>query len=284
VKKFLLFAIVVLVFVSACKRHRDLLVAEAFHKKLYFSDIIKKTPFFTSKEDSLIFLENYVQDWILRQTLLAQAKQGLTLKEQDFSFQIEQYQEQLLINTYFQKISNNTALSEVSKKELDDFLNETKTTEETPEYKDMVKLNYVKLSNPSKLYKKIKELFFSDEERVKSLAQIELLCADTIEYYLDSEHWFYADFIEKELPFTFSDTEEKDLPKRIDIVKNGSRYLILILDKKQQIQPKNVSEDRKMAQVLLQQQKRAAFIINFQDSLVKKAVQERKAIFYPIHL
>ena len=257
------------------------MVAEAFHKKLYLLDVVEKIPFSPSKEDSLLFIEQYVEDWILRQTLLAQAKQGLSQNEQDFSFQIKLYEEQLLINAYFQKISNNEPLFEVSRKELADFLNETKT-DDTPEYRDMVKLNYVKLSNPSKLYKKIKDLFFDENDRAKSLAQLELLCADTIEYYLDSDHWFYADFIEKELPFSFSDLEKKGTQNKLDIVENGSRYLILILDKKQQLQQKNVFEDRKMAQSLLQQQKRAAFIANYQDSIVRKAVREKKVVIYPM--
>ena len=259
------------------------MLAEAFHKKLYLSKVTEKIPFTSSKEDSLLFIEQYVEEWILRQALLIQAKQDLSPKERNFAFQMEQYQEQLLINAYFQKISNNEALFEVSKKELADFLNET-TTDETPEYRDMVKLNYVKLSNPSKLYKKIKDLFFDDDNRAKSLAQLELLCADTIEYYLDSDHWFYLDFIEKELPFSFADLEKKGTQNKLDIVESGYRYLILILDKKQQIQQKNVFEDRKMAQSLIQQQKRAAFIANFQDSLIRKTVLDKKAVRYPIQL
>ena len=268
---------------TACEHHIDNILAEAFHKKLYLSEVVEKIPFSPSKEDSLLFIEQYVEDWILRQTLLAQAKQGLSQKEQNFSLQIMQYEEQLLINAYFQKISNNETLFEVSRKELAEFLNETKT-DDTPEYRDMVKLNYVKLSNPSKLYKKIKDLFFDENDRAKSLAQLELLCADTIEYYLDSDHWFYADFIEKDLPFSFSDLEKKGAQNKLDIVESGSRYLILVLDKKQQLQQKNVFEDRKMAQSLLQQQKRAAFIANYQDSIVQKAVREKKVVQYPVQL
>jgi hypothetical protein len=281
VRKHLAFLGFVLAFITGCEHHVDAVLAEAFHKKLYLSEIKEKSPFFTSKEDSLLFMEQYVEDWILRQTLLAHARQGLSLKEQDFSSQIEQYTEQLLINAYFQKLSNNAALFEISKAELDEFLSET-TTEETPEYRDMVKLNYVKLSNPSKLYKKIKELFFDDTDRAKSLAQIEQICADTIEYYLDSEHWFYADLLEKELPFSISDL--KDNREKIDIVISGNRYLIQILDKKQQLQTRNLFEDRKVAQSLLQQQKKKAYMMNLQDSLVKTAILEKKAVRYQVQL
>ena len=269
--------------VSACKHPVESPIAEAFHNKLYLSEIIDKIPPSVSKEDSLLFMEQYAEEWILRQTLLAHAKQRLTQTEQNFSSQIKLYKEQLLINTYFQKICNNTALFEVSMKEVDDFLNELKT-DEVQEYRDMVKLNYVKLSNPSKLYKKIKDLLFDDTNRTNSLAQIELLCADTIEYYLDSEHWFYADLIEREFPFSFSDLTKKNAQEKLDIVENGSRYLILILDKKQQLQPKNISEDKKIARALIQQQKRATFIANYQDSVVRKAMQEKKVVQYPVQL
>jgi hypothetical protein len=145
----------------------------------------------------------------------------------------------------------------------------------------MVKLNYIKLSNPSKLYKKIKELFFEENERIKALQQLEIICADTIEYYLGEDHWFYTDFIEKELRFSFQN-KDKLLPNaKLDFVQDGNRFLILILDKKQQLQTKT-SEDSKMAKTLLQQQKRTEFLISYQDTLVKKAVLEKKVIFYPV--
>ena len=258
--------------ISGCKQTENPLVATAFHQKLYLSEVLANIPYSVSKEDSLLYMEQYVDEWLLRQTLFAQAKQTLTPNEQNFLSEIEKYKERLLIQAYLQKIENDSAMFEISKQELTDFLNLSKA-DNTPEYKDMVKLNYIKLSNPSKLYKLIKELFFEEKDRIKAIKQLETLCADTIEYYLDSDHWFYADYIENELPFTFSNVE-----KKLDIVQEGYRYLIIILDKKSQLQPKNTLEDRKIAQLLLQQQKRAEFVANFQDSILQKALFEKKAI------
>jgi len=277
VRKFLSFLALILV-VTSCRQINDSVVAEAFHHRLYLSEVVQNTPYFTSKEDSLLFMEQYVEAWILRQTLLAQAKHGLTQKEQDFSSQIAQYKEQLLINAYLQKISRDSVRFAVSRQELDDFLKETKT-DEAPEYRDMLKLNYIKLSDPSKIYKQAKELFFEETDIIKAVKQLELLCSDTIEYYLDRDHWFYADFIEKELPFSFSYTDTKE---KFEIVQDGYRYLVFILDRKQQLQPKNKREERKFAQSLLQQQKKAAFFVDFKDSVVQKALLEKKAIRYPV--
>jgi hypothetical protein len=243
---------------------------------------MKNIPYTISKEDSLLFMAQYVDEWILRQTLLAQAKQTLTAGEMNFSTQMEKYQEHLLINTFLQKIGNNPAKFDVDKQELADFLDQS-NTENVPEYRDMVKLNYIKLSNSSKLYRLIKTLLFDEKDRVKALKQLELLCGDTIEYYLDSEHWFYAEYIENEMPFTFS-AMEKGAKNKLDFVQDEYRYLILILDKKKQLQPKNTPEDRKIAQLLLQQEKRATFFAAFQDSIVQKALHEKKAIRYPIGL
>ena len=274
----LLLLILPLWLLVGCRQSNNYIVAEAFHHKLYLSEVMKKIPYFSSKEDSLLFIDQYVETWILRQTLLAQAKQRLPLSDQDFSSQIAQYQEQLLINAYLQKISDDSVLFAVSKNELLDFLNEIKT-DETPEYRDMIKLNYIKLSNPSKLYNQIKKLFFEENDRVSTIKQLELLSGDTIEYYLDRDRWFYADFIERDLPFSFSEVNIKD---KLDIVHDNYRYLILILDKKQQLQPKNTLEERKVAQLLLEQQKKAVFLTNYQDSLVQKALFEKKATRYPI--
>jgi len=278
VRKCLVFLMVVLGLFASCEQSRNPVVAIAFHQKLYTSDVLEKLPYTLSKEDSLLFMEQYIEDWILRQTLLVHAKQALTQNEQDFSAQLKQYKEQLLINAYFQKLGRDTSLFHVSKQELADFLNTAKS-DEAPKYKDMVKLNYIKLSNPSKLYKPIKELFFDEKDRVNAIKQLELLCADTIEYYLDNNNWLYTEYIESELSFSFSG-KEKENKDKFDFVKNGNRYLILILDKKRQIQPKISTEDRKIAQALLEQQKRAAFFANYKDSLVQKAKLEKNAVIY----
>jgi hypothetical protein len=276
VKKLIVFFFVLTVF-SGCKQN-DPLVAEAFHHKLYLSDVKAQLPYFSSKEDSLLFMEQYVEMWILHQTLLAQALQNLSQNEQNLSPQIKQYKEQLLINAYLLKLTNHSSQITVSFAEINEFLNETKP-EKAPEYRNMVKLNYIKLSENSKLYKQVKDLFFDEKDRASAVKQLEALCADTIEYYLDGDHWFYTDIIEKELPLTFSNENIKD---KHDIVREGYRYLISILDKKQQLQPKNVHEDRKMAQTLLLQQKKVAFVNNYQDSIVQKAINEKKAVRYSI--
>ena len=279
-RKFLALIILVLVFFAACKQTPDPVVAEAFHHKLYFSEVVEKIPYAVSKEDSLLFIEKYVEDWVLYQTILAQAKRTLTKSEQDFSSQKVQYEEKLLIDKYLQKISRAPDTFSTSYSELANFINATQT-DETPEYREMLKLNYIKLSNPSKLYKKIKELFFQENDRINALQQLEAICADTIEYYLDDAHWFYTDFLEKELHFSFRNKVNIVPGAKFDFVQDGNRFLIFIVDIKQQLQTKNL-EDIKMAQLLLQQQKRTEFLINYQDSLVQKALLEKKAIVYPI--
>ena len=275
------FIVLVLGIFAACKQTHDPVVAEAFHRKLYFSEVVEKIPYTVSKEDSLQFIEQYVTDWVLYQTMLAKAKRTLTKSEQDFSTQIAQYEEKLLIDRYLQNISSEPNSFAVSQNELRNFLNATQTGE-TQEYREMLKLNYIKLSNPSKLYKKIKELFFAENDRLNALQQLEAICADTIEYYLDDAQWFYTDFLEKELHFSFQNKVNIVPGAKFDFVQDGNRFLLFIVDIKQQLQTKSL-EDIKMAQLLLQQQKRTEFLINYQDSLVKKALLEKKVIVYPIN-
>jgi hypothetical protein len=283
VRTFLAFLILVFFgLISGCKQPKDQIIAKAFHQNLYFTEVIGSIPYSESKEDSLIFMEQFIEDWVLQKTLLAYAKKRLTAKEQDFSIQIKKFNEQLLINAYLQKITSDSSLFEVHFNELADLQIEEKQ-DDTPEYRDMVKLNYIKLSNPSKLYKKIKGLFFDEPDRIKATTQLELLCSDTIEYYLDNERWFYTDFIENELPFTFSGKDHIDRKEKFDFVQDGNRYLVLILDRKQQLQPKNSLENKTAVQLFLQQQKKVEFLRHFQDSLLQKALLDKKVVVFPVN-
>ena len=257
-----------------CNHTKDAPIAKVFHHNLYFSEVLNNTPFFTSKEDSLLFMEQYIDEWIMRKTLLSYAKKSLSQKEQNFNSKIELYKEQLLINEYLQKIIRDSSLYLVTNNELTNFLNKD-IQDETPEYREMVKLNYIKLSVGSKHNKKVKELFFDVNNRVNALKQLEILCADTIEYYLDSEHWFYVDFIENELLFPFSEKIFFENKEQFEFIQGGYRYYVVILDKKRQLQTRNAFEDRKMAISLLQQEKKTSFYRNFQDSLVRKSLSEK---------
>lgn len=279
-RRFFTLLIIIFLIISGCKQIDNPVIAMAFHQKLYLSEVMENLPYAITKEDSLFFMEKYVDEWILRKTLLEKAKQLLAHNELDFSDQIENYKEQLLINAYFQKIERDSALFEVSKKEVTEFLDKV-NTDKVPEYRDMVKLNYIKLSNPSKLYKQIKELFFEEKDRVRSIQVLEMLCADTIEYHLDNDHWFYAEYLENELPFKFSNID-KETKNKFEIVQKEYRYLILILDKRKQLQSKNSPEDIKITQTLFRQQKRTEYFTNFQDSIVRQALLEKKIIRYPL--
>jgi len=154
---FLIFILICLII--GCNRLDNPIVAKAFHHNLYQSDLLKKIPYATSKEDSLLFMEQYVNDWVLKQTLIAYAKKELTQKEQDFDSQMKLYKEQLLINAFMQKITKDSSLFAVSLSEII-----PSEINEAPEYREMVKLNYIKLSEPSKLYQKIKYLFFFEKD------------------------------------------------------------------------------------------------------------------------
>ena len=280
-RKTLSFLVILLLLISGCKQPENPVVAEAFHRKLYMSEVMANVPFSASKEDSLLFMEQYVNNWVVRQTLLAHAKKGLRQSEQNFAAQIKQFEEQLLINAFLKKASSDSTLFEVPKTELLDFISETKT-DNAPVYIDMVRLNYIKISNPSKIYKQVKDLFFDEKNRIKAMQQLEQLCADSIEYFLDGGQWFYTEFIEKELPFSFSYFEFENKKDKLDIPLDDYHYLIHILDRKQQLQPKTTVMDRKVAHTLLQQQKRNQYIVNYKDSLVKKAQNDKRAVRYPI--
>jgi hypothetical protein len=281
VRKTLSFLNIFLLLSAGCKQPTDAVVAEAFHRKLYMSEVMSNVPFAASKEDSLLFMEQYANNWMVRQTLFAHAKKGLTQSEQNFATQIKQFEEQLLINAFLKKLSSDSTIFEVPKTELLDFITETKT-DNAPVYIDMVQLNYIKISNPSKIYKQVKDIFFDEKNRVKAMQQLEQLCADSIEYFLDGRQWFYTEFIEKELPFSFSYFEFENKKDKLDIPLDDYRYLIHILDRKQQLQPKTTVIDRKVALTLLQQQKRNQHIVNIKDSLVKKAQNDTRVVMYPI--
>lgn len=82
--------LIVFLFVS-CKQNHDPIVAEAYHYKLYRSEVIDNIPSNLNAEDSIIFFNKYVEHWLMERVLLKSAEKTLSLQEMNFDNEIKKY-------------------------------------------------------------------------------------------------------------------------------------------------------------------------------------------------
>ena len=80
------------------------MLATVHEKQLFLSDIQSLLVSFNSEEDSLDFVQNWIESWVKEQLMVKQAQNNLTTQLESVKKQIESYQNSLLIYYYKQAL------------------------------------------------------------------------------------------------------------------------------------------------------------------------------------
>ena len=266
----LLIVPLLLLLLSSCHRHEDKVMAQVYYHKLYESEVLKNMPTGLSPADSIALVNDFIDNWVREQLILHEAEKRLSPREKNFDRQLEEYRNNLLINTYFNKIISDTSALNITDKELEAFMRsfDKRYTIE----KEIVKVNYVKLPKKSPLKEVVKGILFDKERRVEEKEPLMVLLGDSIEYLLDDDAWLYLDDIQNEVSFDFSE-EDVAQHKCIEKEIGDYLYLLVILDYKNQRSVSETNEEKAAARMMLLNQRKQQIIQQHVDQLYEKALK-----------
>jgi len=260
-------------FLISCNKEKDPVVAEAYNFKLYRSEVVQNIPSGLSPEDSIRIYQQYIDHWLMERVILKAADNSLTINEKDFDKKIKRFKEQLLLEAFYNKITKDTLLFKVSDAELRRFISEFKESE--PIQKNVVRVNYVKISKKSVIGNTIKTILFDDQRRINEKNKIISLCGDSVEYFIDDQQWLLLDYLEQDFPFQIKDVNQILSSQRmIDVSDNQYRYLVVFLDFKNTISATETDEELNSSLMMLKQHKKTKYLNNIRDSLFNKAIRE----------
>lgn len=269
--RFILLLCLLSLCLSSCKQ-KDTVVAEAYHAKLYLSQLAAQIPDSFSPADSAQLAQILIEDWIKQQIILHEAKQALPLKSQNFEKEIDEYKNTLLVNTYFNFLTSDSGQFTVSDDELEQFIKKYESRYTVN--REIIKINYVKTARDSKLIKELKELLFDDDRRTEEKQRIEELCADSIEYFLEDNTWLYLDDIQNEFPIEIKNKESiLSQNKYIETEDSDYHYIIVFLDYKSRRTINETEEEIAAARMMLTQQKKQNFVNQKIEELMQKSMQ-----------
>lgn len=266
----LLIVLLLLLLCSSCHRHEDKVMAQVYYHKLYESEVLKNMPTGLSPADSIALMNDFIDNWVREQLILHEAEKRLSPREKNFDRQLEEYRNNLLINTYFNKIISDTANMNITDEDLEAFMRsfDKRYTIE----KEIVKVNYVKLPKKSPLVEVVKGILFDKERRVEEKEPLMVLLGDSIEYLLDDDAWLYLDDIQNEVSFDFSQ-EDVAQHKCIEKEIGDYHYLLVILDYKNQRSVSETNEEKAAARMMLLNQRKQQVIKQHVDQLYEKALK-----------
>lgn len=164
---------------------------------LYLEDLKEVLPENISSKDSLLFAQNYINQWLSAKILLIKASENVNIDSRKIDKQIEEYKNSLIIYEYqkmliYQKLDTLVSDAEIStyyEEHQNDFL-----------LKDnIIKVAYVKLpkeaGNTKQLRQMLKEYSEENSSRLRDFAE-----KFAVNYFIDDEIWLiFNDFL-KEVP------------------------------------------------------------------------------------
>ena len=123
--KILISSCLILFFVSSCiEKNKDRKIASVYKKDLFLTEILNAMP--EQIEDSIFFIEEYINKWIRKQLLVHHAELNLDKQEILFDNQIEEYRYSLLIYAYHQQLLNHNFDTSITNNEILNYYNRYK--------------------------------------------------------------------------------------------------------------------------------------------------------------
>lgn len=180
-------------------------MARVQDKYLYNDEISDIIPKGTAKEDSVIVVGNYINNWIRQTLILNKAESNLTEELKDFEKQLEDYRRSLIIFAYEKELVNQLLDTAVSVQEIEDYYNNNKQNFELKD--NIIKVLYLKVDKKAPNLNKVQKWYKSSQ--ANDLIALESYCHQfATNFFLDDNTWLLFDDLLKEVPIETYNKED----------------------------------------------------------------------------
>lgn len=256
----------------ACQeKNKKDIVATVGKNNLYVEDIKTILPSGLLPADSIVFVNNYIQNWVENEVMAYYAEKEINSNDENIEKQIEKYKKALLINKFENKYIESKIDSLSNEKEILDYYN--KNISEFELNSNIVKVNFIKLPIDSPHKEKLKRMIFADRINKN---KIEEICKVVSENYFFNENiWLQFDEILKEIPIK-TDNQENFLTqnKEIEILDSTNIYFVKIFDFKTKKEYSPLSYQKDNIRMIILNQKKIELLNSFRMEVFQKAKTE----------
>jgi len=240
--------IFILIFLASCSyffdRKNERILARVYDDYLYESDLKEVVPPGTSPEDSANLARNFIDAWVRQKLLIRQAQNNLTEEQMDFTRQLENYKNSLLIFEYEHELVNQKLDTIISEEEIETYYSENQSNFLLKE--NIVQMQYVKLPLNSSNIRQFKQLIYSDESADKTRLS-ELAEKYAADYFLDNQNWLLFNDVMAQIPIkTYNQEEYLKNHQNLEVRDSMYYYIVRFKDFriKETISPLSLEKDR----------------------------------------
>lgn len=253
-------------------------VARVNETYLYKGDIENIVSSGTSSQDSILIINNYINNWVEQQLLLSKAQLNLENKTDQFESLVRKYRQDLYINSYKEAVVLEYLNTEINDEDIEKFYQENGKNFKINE--ELLKLKYIKIGKDIYDKKMLIKLFKSSKkEDLIALQSNEL---SLTAHHLNDSIWIkYSDFLNEVSLFKTVNRKEI-LKKGVFIQKEDSLSLYLVAVKevlnRNEIAPKSYIAPT-IKQMILHQRK-LLLLRNIEETLIDDARKNQEFEIY----
>lgn len=278
--RLLLFSALLFAIISSCSllpqkaADKENAIARVYDKYLYRDDIKDVIPAGTNPKDSIEITSAYVNNWIRQELLLKQAEDNLEETNRDFTRQIEQYRNSLIIYAYESELVKQKLDTVVPISEIEAYYKSNQNNFRLRE--NIILASYVITSKALPNISKIKSLLISDKADDKE--KLEMLCQENgLEYKINDGTWMSFSELDRKIPLAVDDQDEFLKKNKYFEVKDSiTNYYVAILayKSKDNISPLNFEIEN--IRIILLNKRKAELLKRMEEDLISDAVKRNK--------
>lgn len=245
---------------------------------LYKEDLQAALPLNISKDDSVLFAEHYIRNWI-EDALLFDKAEGNIPDNDKISKLVENYRRALIMHTYQEELVNQKLANDISEEEINAYYEKNKELFrlDNPLVKGLfikVPLSSPDLGNVWVWYRK------NNQDVIEKLEKYSLRNAVSYDYFYD--RWTSVPDVAAKIPLKVLDTDANYLDKNrnVEVKDTAFCYFLHIEDFLGKDKQKPLDFARDEIKEILINLKRVEFINKVKEDLYQRASDRNKIIYY----
>jgi hypothetical protein len=184
------------------KEEEGVVIARVENKKLLLADIDDVVPQGIPTGDSILIINNYIQNWIKENLILQKAELNLIENQKDVQKQLEDYRNSLIIYAYEKELIRQKLDTNITTIEIKQFYENNQQNFELRD--DIVKVRYLKVAKNAPQLKKIRKVYKTTKpEEIVKLNEYAHQFSE--KFFLNDSIWIMFDELIKEVPLSVAD-------------------------------------------------------------------------------
>lgn len=255
-------------------RSDDILLAKAYNSRLYLEDIQGLIPNGLNPSDSVAYVKQYVDRWLVNQVFLFHAVQSLPVDQMSIDQMVNDYKEALIMHHYELNLISAQMDTIITDAQIEQFYDENTAYFKLKD--NVVNVTYIKLPLASREARRVRAMYRSSESEV--LEELEELCLyHAATYYIGKDSWMLFSDILKDMPLNINNPSTYLRNNTFaEITDDYFRYFLYIHDYRLIGDVSPLVFERENIKMFILNQRKKEFIKKMRQDLFNQAIEANR--------